>query len=73
LDFLYCFLFTYICLHFFSYSEEEFFILYKESEEHREIRNVRLSSNTNDSSILLITVNIYLQMHVAKKLISNMR
>jgi len=33
-------------LHFFSYSKEGFFILYKESEENREIRNVRLVDNT---------------------------
>jgi len=37
---------------FFSYFEEGFFILYEESEENREIRNVRLVGNT-DSSILL--------------------
>jgi len=29
-------------LYFFSYFGEGFFILYKESEENREIRNVRL-------------------------------
>jgi len=38
---------------FFSYFGEGFFILYKESEENREIRNVRLVGNTEDSSILL--------------------
>jgi len=40
-------------LHFFSYSGEGFFILYKESEENRESRNVRLVGNIDDSSILL--------------------
>jgi len=53
-NFLYGFLFTQICLHFFSYSGEGFFILYKEVEENREIRNVRLVGNTDDSSIFLI-------------------
>jgi len=31
-------------LHFFSYSGEGFFVLYEESEENREIRNVRLTA-----------------------------
>jgi len=57
-NFSYCFLFTHICLHFFSYSGEGIFILYKESEENREIRNVRLVGNTGDSSILLIQVRV---------------
>jgi len=52
-DSLYCFLFTHICLHFSSYSEEGFFTLYKESEKNRKIRNVRLVGNTDDSNILL--------------------
>jgi len=48
LFFIYPYLFA-----FFSYSGEGFLILYKESEENREIRNVRLIDNTDDSSILL--------------------
>jgi len=44
----------FVCI-FFFYSGEGFFILYKENEENREIRNVRLIGNTDDSfsSILL--------------------
>jgi len=34
---------------FFSYSGERFFILYKKSEETREIRNVHLVGNTASS------------------------
>jgi len=48
LFFIYPYLFA-----FFSHSGEGFFILHKESEENREIRNVRLVGNTDDSSILL--------------------
>jgi len=42
------FVFTRIYLHFFSYSGEEFFILYKESKENRKVRNVRLVGNIDD-------------------------
>jgi len=51
--FSYYFVFTHIYLHFFSYSGEGFFILYKESKENRKVRNMRLVGNTDDFSILL--------------------
>jgi len=53
LIFLCYFVFTHIYLHFFSYSGEGFFILYKESKENRKVRNMRLIGNTDDPSILL--------------------
>jgi len=46
---------AFICI-FFFYSGEGFFILYKESKEKRKVRNVRLVDNTDDSSILLISL-----------------
>jgi len=52
-DFSYYFVFTYIYLHFFSYSGEGFFILYKESKENRKVRNMCLVGNKDDSSIFL--------------------
>jgi len=54
-------------LHFFSYSGEGFFILYKESEENREIQNVRLVG-TDDSSILLKTIFYDYDRSYCKKL-----
>jgi len=51
-DFSYYFVLTRIYLHFFSYSGERFFILYKESKENRKVRNVRLVGNTDDSAPL---------------------
>jgi len=52
-DFSYYFVIIRIYLHFFSYSGEGFFILYKESKENRKVRNVRLVGNIDDSSIFL--------------------